>query len=111
MQIIEHEIKKYSLWRDELSRKKQDVTVSSAAGGGKQVSRDEKGAAKKEYEKTRKKFDGLVRKQDQLLRGMSHASHAGHSSHSIHASHSCHIRLFVCVVQLQLMICSKTCHS
>lgn len=59
MQIIEHEIKKYALWKDELFRKKK-----MAETGG-----NDKAALKKDFEKTKKKFDGLVRKQDQLLRG------------------------------------------
>ena len=62
MQIIEHEIKKYDMWREELRRKKK--SVDSATGGS------DKTALKKDYEKTKKKFDGLVKKQDQLLRGM-----------------------------------------
>lgn len=58
MQIIEHEIKKYDLWKEELSRKQRP------AGSG------DKAVSKKDYEKTKKKFDGLVKKQDQLLRGL-----------------------------------------
>ena len=59
MQIIEHEIKKYDLWKEELARKKRSVETGAS----------DRTAAKKEYEKTKKKFDGLVKKQDQLLRG------------------------------------------
>lgn len=61
MQIIEHEIKKYDLWKEELSRKKKAVD----SGGS------DKAALKKDYDKTKKKFDGLVKKQDQLLRGQN----------------------------------------
>lgn len=59
MQIIEHEIKKYDLWRQELNEKKR---AAESAG--------EKSAQRKDFEKTKRKFDGLVRKQDQLLRGV-----------------------------------------
>lgn len=59
MQIIEHEIKKYDLWKEELSRKKAPADGNAS----------DKAALKKDYEKTKKKFDGLVKKQDQLLRG------------------------------------------
>lgn len=61
MQIIEHEIKKYDLWKEELNRKKKSIETAGS----------DKAAHKKDYEKTKKKFDGLVKKQDQLLRGIS----------------------------------------
>uniref|UniRef100_A0A8C1G9H3 Kinesin-associated protein 3a n=1 Tax=Cyprinus carpio TaxID=7962 RepID=A0A8C1G9H3_CYPCA len=48
MSIIEHELKRYDLWQDELLKKKKNL--------------------KKEYEKALKKYHGLLTKQEQLLR-------------------------------------------
>nr|XP_034300239.1 kinesin-associated protein 3 isoform X1 [Crassostrea gigas] len=56
MNIVEHELKKYDMWNEELQKKKK------AAGSDK----DRKG--KEEYEKSHQKYEGLVKKQEQLLR-------------------------------------------
>uniref|UniRef100_A0A6I8PAX0 Kinesin associated protein 3 n=1 Tax=Ornithorhynchus anatinus TaxID=9258 RepID=A0A6I8PAX0_ORNAN len=50
MNIIDHELKRHELWQEELSKKKKNQTL------------------KKDYEKTYKKYQGLVVKQEQLLR-------------------------------------------
>uniref|UniRef100_A0A8C1HDN6 Kinesin-associated protein 3a n=2 Tax=Cyprinus carpio TaxID=7962 RepID=A0A8C1HDN6_CYPCA len=50
MSIIEHELKRYDLWQDELQKKKKADILS------------------KEYEKALKKYHGLLTKQEQLLR-------------------------------------------
>ncbi|XP_071153872.1 kinesin-associated protein 3-like [Mytilus edulis] len=57
MNILEHELKKYDLWNDELQKKKK-------------LSESEKdnGKVKEDYEKSVKKFSELVKKQEQLLR-------------------------------------------
>uniref|UniRef100_A0A4W3JM48 Kinesin-associated protein 3a n=1 Tax=Callorhinchus milii TaxID=7868 RepID=A0A4W3JM48_CALMI len=52
MNIIDHELKRHELWQDELQKKKKA----------------ENQMLKKEYEKTCKKYQGLVIKQEQLLR-------------------------------------------
>ncbi|KAK3792823.1 hypothetical protein RRG08_038553 [Elysia crispata] len=57
MTIIQHELKKHQLWLDELNKKKQ------AAAADKNNTR-----LKEDYEKSLKKYEGLVRKQEQLLR-------------------------------------------
>uniref|UniRef100_A0A671P0M7 Kinesin-associated protein 3-like n=1 Tax=Sinocyclocheilus anshuiensis TaxID=1608454 RepID=A0A671P0M7_9TELE len=53
MNIIEHELKKYDLWQDELEKKSKDPENQSL---------------RKEYEKTLKKYQSLLVKQEQLLR-------------------------------------------
>uniref|UniRef100_A0A672Q466 Kinesin-associated protein 3-like n=1 Tax=Sinocyclocheilus grahami TaxID=75366 RepID=A0A672Q466_SINGR len=53
MSIIEHELKRYDLWQDELLKKKKADILSNL---------------KKEYEKALKKYHGLLTKQEQLLR-------------------------------------------
>uniref|UniRef100_A0A8C1K527 Kinesin-associated protein 3a n=1 Tax=Cyprinus carpio TaxID=7962 RepID=A0A8C1K527_CYPCA len=53
MSIIEHELKRYDLWQDELQKKKKADILSNL---------------KKEYEKALKKYHGLLTKQEQLLR-------------------------------------------
>uniref|UniRef100_A0AAR2INQ1 Kinesin-associated protein 3 n=1 Tax=Pygocentrus nattereri TaxID=42514 RepID=A0AAR2INQ1_PYGNA len=50
MNIIEHELKRYDLWQEELQKKKKNQNL------------------KKEYEKALKKYQGLLTKQEQLLR-------------------------------------------
>uniref|UniRef100_A0A672R4U0 Kinesin-associated protein 3-like n=1 Tax=Sinocyclocheilus grahami TaxID=75366 RepID=A0A672R4U0_SINGR len=50
MSIIDHELKRYDLWLDELQKKKKADILS------------------KEYEKALKKYHGLLTKQEQLLR-------------------------------------------
>ncbi|XP_052220256.1 kinesin-associated protein 3-like [Dreissena polymorpha] len=57
MTIVEHELKKYDLWKEELEKKKK---AADAEKSSKKM--------KEEYEKSFKKFDGLVKKQEQLLR-------------------------------------------
>uniref|UniRef100_A0A8C1HLR9 Kinesin-associated protein 3b n=1 Tax=Cyprinus carpio carpio TaxID=630221 RepID=A0A8C1HLR9_CYPCA len=53
MNIIEHELKKYDLWQDELEKKSKDPENQSL---------------QKEYEKTLKKYQSFLVKQEQLLR-------------------------------------------
>uniref|UniRef100_A0A667YSD9 Kinesin-associated protein 3a n=1 Tax=Myripristis murdjan TaxID=586833 RepID=A0A667YSD9_9TELE len=50
MNIIEHELKRYDLWQEELQKKKKNQTL------------------KKEHEKAFKKYQSLLIKQEQLLR-------------------------------------------
>ncbi|XP_023930981.1 kinesin-associated protein 3 [Lingula anatina] len=57
MGIIEHELKKYELWKQELDKKRK------AAEADKNSEK-----AKADYEKSEKKFKGLLAKQEQLLR-------------------------------------------
>uniref|UniRef100_A0A673WH97 Kinesin-associated protein 3a n=1 Tax=Salmo trutta TaxID=8032 RepID=A0A673WH97_SALTR len=54
MNIIEHELKRYDLWQDELQKKAANQNV------------------KKEHEKAFKKYQGLLIKQEQLLRVALH---------------------------------------
>ncbi|XP_069120818.1 kinesin-associated protein 3-like isoform X1 [Argopecten irradians] len=56
MNVVEHELKKYDMWNEELQRKRK------AAEGEK----DKK--TKEDFEKSLQKYDGLVKKQEQLLR-------------------------------------------
>ncbi|KAI7799800.1 kinesin-associated protein 3 [Triplophysa rosa] len=53
MNIIEHELKRYDLWQDELQKKAAADILSNL---------------KKDYEKALKKYHGLLAKQEQLLR-------------------------------------------
>ncbi|XP_017573964.1 kinesin-associated protein 3a [Pygocentrus nattereri] len=57
MNIIEHELKRYDLWQEELQKKKK-------AGEDDPENQN----LKKEYEKALKKYQGLLTKQEQLLR-------------------------------------------
>ncbi|XP_070602911.1 kinesin-associated protein 3 isoform X2 [Erythrolamprus reginae] len=57
MNIIDHELKRHELWQEELTKKKKAVDEDP-----------ENQILKKEYEKTFKKYQGLVVKQEQLLR-------------------------------------------
>ncbi|XP_077076785.1 kinesin-associated protein 3a isoform X4 [Siphateles boraxobius] len=57
MSIIEHELKRYDLWQDELQKKKK-------TGDDDPDNQN----LKKEYEKALKKYHGLLTKQEQLLR-------------------------------------------
>uniref|UniRef100_A0A8C6VG23 Kinesin associated protein 3 n=1 Tax=Naja naja TaxID=35670 RepID=A0A8C6VG23_NAJNA len=57
MNIIDHELKRHELWQEELTKKKKAVDEDP-----------ENQTLKKEYEKTFKKYQGLVVKQEQLLR-------------------------------------------
>ncbi|XP_055896459.1 kinesin-associated protein 3-like isoform X2 [Biomphalaria glabrata] len=57
MTIIQHELKKHELWQDELNKKKK------AADTDKNNTK-----LRDDYEKSLKKYEGLVRKQEQLLR-------------------------------------------
>ncbi|NXF20775.1 KIFA3 protein, partial [Rhodinocichla rosea] len=57
MNIIDHELKRHELWQEELAKKKKaDILLP------------ENQTLKKDYEKTYKKYKGLVVKQEQLLR-------------------------------------------
>ena len=58
MNIIEHELKKYDLWSDELKNKKKHHDADKANP-----------QLKKSYDKANKQFNSLTRKQEQLLRG------------------------------------------
>ncbi|XP_010220179.1 PREDICTED: kinesin-associated protein 3, partial [Tinamus guttatus] len=57
MNIIDHELKRHELWQEELAKKKKAVDEDP-----------ENQTLKKDYEKTYKKYQGLVIKQEQLLR-------------------------------------------
>ncbi|XP_059368516.1 kinesin-associated protein 3-like isoform X1 [Carassius carassius] len=57
MSIIEHELKRYDLWQDELQKKKKA-----------DIDDPDNQNLKKEYEKALKKYHGLLTKQEQLLR-------------------------------------------
>ncbi|XP_077572431.1 kinesin-associated protein 3a [Stigmatopora nigra] len=57
MNIIEHELKRYDLWQDELQRKRKAYEEFS-----------ENQNLKKEHEKSLKKYQSLLTKQEQLLR-------------------------------------------
>ncbi|XP_006887522.1 PREDICTED: kinesin-associated protein 3 [Elephantulus edwardii] len=57
MNIIDHELKRHELWQEELSKKKKAVDEDL-----------ENQTLRKDYEKTFKKYQGLVVKQEQLLR-------------------------------------------
>uniref|UniRef100_A0A8I3MLD3 Kinesin associated protein 3 n=2 Tax=Canis lupus familiaris TaxID=9615 RepID=A0A8I3MLD3_CANLF len=57
MNIIDHELKRHELWQEELSKKKKAVDEDP-----------ENQTLRKDYEKTFKKYQGLVVKQEQLLR-------------------------------------------
>ncbi|XP_041133575.1 kinesin-associated protein 3-like isoform X1 [Polyodon spathula] len=57
MNIIDHELKRHDLWQEELLKKKKAVEDDP-----------ENQTLKKDYEKTYKKYQGLVVKQEQLLR-------------------------------------------
>uniref|UniRef100_A0A8C3PY99 Kinesin associated protein 3 n=1 Tax=Chrysolophus pictus TaxID=9089 RepID=A0A8C3PY99_CHRPC len=59
MNIIDHELKRHELWQEELAKKKKaDILLMDP----------ENQTLKKDYEKTYKKYQGLVVKQEQLLR-------------------------------------------
>ncbi|XP_063796365.1 kinesin-associated protein 3 isoform X3 [Pseudophryne corroboree] len=57
MNIIDHELKRHELWQEELAKKKKAVDDEP-----------ETPLLKKDYEKTYKKYQGLLIKQEQLLR-------------------------------------------
>ncbi|XP_051926084.1 kinesin-associated protein 3a [Hippocampus zosterae] len=57
MSIIEHELKRYDLWQDELQRKRKAYEEFS-----------ENPSLRKEHEKSLKKYQSLLAKQEQLLR-------------------------------------------
>ncbi|XP_042271807.1 kinesin-associated protein 3a isoform X1 [Thunnus maccoyii] len=57
MNIIEHELKRYDLWQDELQKKKKAYEEST-----------ENQNLKKEHEKSFRKYQSLLTKQEQLLR-------------------------------------------
>uniref|UniRef100_A0A674INN2 Kinesin-associated protein 3 n=1 Tax=Terrapene triunguis TaxID=2587831 RepID=A0A674INN2_9SAUR len=59
MNIIDHELKRHELWQEELTKKKKADILSLYP---------ENQTLKKDYEKTYKKYQGLVVKQEQLLR-------------------------------------------
>ncbi|XP_048458212.1 kinesin-associated protein 3a isoform X5 [Rhincodon typus] len=58
MNIIDHELKRHDLWQEELHKKKKPSLEDDA----------DNQVLKKDYEKTYKKYQGLVIKQEQLLR-------------------------------------------
>ncbi|XP_039632290.1 kinesin-associated protein 3-like [Polypterus senegalus] len=55
--IIDHELKRYDLWQEELLKKKKAIEDDPTNQ-----------SLKKEYKKTYKKYQGLVARQEQLLR-------------------------------------------
>ncbi|XP_018420217.1 PREDICTED: kinesin-associated protein 3 isoform X2 [Nanorana parkeri] len=57
MNIIDHELKRHELWQEELAKKKKAVDDDP-----------DMPSLKKEYEKAYKKYQGLLVKQEQLLR-------------------------------------------
>ena len=57
MTIVEHELKKYDMWQEELATKKKQMEVERGNP-----------AMKKNYEKSSKQFNSILRKQEQLLR-------------------------------------------
>uniref|UniRef100_A0A8C3XXJ8 Kinesin associated protein 3 n=1 Tax=Catharus ustulatus TaxID=91951 RepID=A0A8C3XXJ8_CATUS len=62
MNIIDHELKRHELWQEELAKKKKaDILLMFWHNPENQT-------LKKDYEKTYKKYKGLVVKQEQLLR-------------------------------------------
>lgn len=58
MSIVEHELKKYDMWQEELTSKRK---VHDADKLNLHL--------KKAYDRSLKQFNGLMKKQDQLLRG------------------------------------------
>uniref|UniRef100_K7G3A4 Kinesin associated protein 3 n=1 Tax=Pelodiscus sinensis TaxID=13735 RepID=K7G3A4_PELSI len=60
MNIIDHELKRHELWQEELTKKNYLLDEDP-----------ENQTLKKDYEKTYKKYQGLVVKQEQLLRALS----------------------------------------
>ncbi|MCJ8743509.1 hypothetical protein PDJAM_G00094940 [Pangasius djambal] len=76
MNIMEHELKRYDLWQEELQKKKRaDILSAWLIRGSKESYRGqvvksdpENPNLKKEYEKALKKYHGLLIKQEQLLR-------------------------------------------
>ncbi|XP_072430071.1 kinesin-associated protein 3a isoform X3 [Chiloscyllium punctatum] len=58
MNIIDHELKRHDLWQEELHKKKKPSLDDDS----------DNHVLKKDYEKTYKKYQGLVIKQEQLLR-------------------------------------------
>lgn len=56
MNVVEHELKKYDMWNEELQRKRKLA----------ETDKDKK--TKEDLEKSLQKYEGLVRKQEQLLR-------------------------------------------
>ncbi|MCI4389259.1 hypothetical protein PGIGA_G00095910 [Pangasianodon gigas] len=63
MNIMEHELKRYDLWQEELQKKKRADILSAWL-----IRDPENQNLKKEYEKALKKYHGLLIKQEQLLR-------------------------------------------
>ncbi|CAH1786263.1 unnamed protein product [Owenia fusiformis] len=57
MQIVEHELKKYDIWKQEIQKKKAALDADR-----------QNGQLKKDFDKSNKKMQGLLRKQEQLLR-------------------------------------------
>ncbi|GAB1600302.1 kinesin-associated protein 3-like isoform X1 [Argonauta hians] len=57
--VIDYELKKYDLWNDEIQKKKRNIA---------EVEKEEKVRAKEEYDKSLKKLECYVKKQEQLLR-------------------------------------------
>ncbi|CAN8218088.1 unnamed protein product [Coccothraustes coccothraustes] len=70
MNIIDHELKRHELWQEELAKKKKPVSLfSKLLNFSNSLDEDpENQTLKKDYEKTFKKYKGLVVKQEQLLR-------------------------------------------
>ncbi|KAL0967002.1 hypothetical protein UPYG_G00303270 [Umbra pygmaea] len=60
MNVIEHELKRYDLWQDELQKKTKNYILL--------LKDPENQALRKDHEKAFKKYQGLLVKQEQLLR-------------------------------------------
>ncbi|KAM9357507.1 kinesin-associated protein 3a isoform 2-T2 [Symphorus nematophorus] len=60
MNIIEHELKRFDLWQDELQKKKKAYILSEKSSENQNL--------KKEHEKSFRKYQSLLIKQEQLLR-------------------------------------------
>ena len=60
MSIIEHELKKHDMWLEELQTKRKNSEADR-----------HNASLKKTYDKAQKQFQLLVRKQEQLLRGIT----------------------------------------
>ena len=58
MNIVEHELKKHDMWVEELTKKRRAYEADKLNL-----------AMKKAYDKANKQFNGLNKKQEQLLRG------------------------------------------
>ncbi|KFO75388.1 Kinesin-associated protein 3, partial [Cuculus canorus] len=68
MNIIDHELKRHELWQEELAKKKKADILLICCSSLILDEDPENQTLKKDYDKTYKKYQGLVVKQEQLLR-------------------------------------------